>query len=331
MALRIFSDRLNHWPRAGSLLLLLATLQLASCGGGGDSSAPVAAAPAPITTSASTAVNLSGLPGAPQATGDTATDGLNWFNYRRQMLGEQVLTRTATIDTAAQGHSRYQQINDTITHEQIVGNPGFTGVTTGDRLTAAGYRFTRTSYGFGEVISSTTDASGFNAAEELITAIYHRFTIFEPMFRAAGAGSAVSPSGRTYFTVDMTADGLITALGKMRFLVYPADAQASVPTTFASDNEAPDPVPGRNLVGYPVSIHADLTSTVSVQSFTLRPRNGAVLAGTILQNSSDTHTPASAAALIPLEVLAAGTTYDAQFIGTVDGAAVSRAWSFTTR
>ena len=329
MALRVFSERFIRRPRAASLLLLLATLHLASCGGGGDSS--VAAAPAPTTTSASTAATLSSLPGAPQATGNTATDGLNWFNYRRQLLGEQVLTRTATIDTAAQGHSRYQQVNDTITHEQVVGNPGFTGVTTGDRLTAAGYRFTRTSYGFGEVISSTTDASGFNAAEELITAIYHRFAIFEPMFRAAGAGSAVSPSGRTYFTVDLTADGLFPALGKTHFLVYPADAQASVPTAFASDNEAPDPVPGRNLVGYPVSIHADLTSVVNVQSFTLRPRNGNLLAGTILQNSSDSHTPASAAALIPLEVLAAGTTYDAQFTGTVDGAAVSRSWSFTTR
>jgi uncharacterized protein YkwD len=279
-----------------------------------------------------TAVAPVATPGAPQLTGDTATDGLNWFNFRRQQLGEPALVRTSTIDTAAQGHSRYQQLNDTITHEQTPGNPGFTGAMVSDRLTAAGYRFTHTSYAYGEVISSTSDQSGVNAAEELITAIYHRFAIFEPLFRQAGAGSAVSNSGRTYFTVDFTADGLASALGKGNFLVYPADQQRGLPTLFNSDFESPDPVPNRNTVGYPVSIHADITSTVNVTSFTINPRNGAPLQTTLLQHSTDTlHTPASAAALIPLEVLAANTTYDVQFAGTVDGVAVTRKWSFTTR
>lgn len=316
------------------MLALSLAVALAACGGGG-SDAPTAVQtvtqqPVAVTTPVASAAPVS-TPGAPQLTGNTATDGLNWFNYRRQQLGEQTVVRTTEIDAAAQGHSRYQQLNDTITHDQTAGNPGFTGAKVADRLTAANYRFVNRSFAYSEVISSTADQSGVNAAEELITAIYHRFAIFEPLFRQAGAGSAVSGSGRTYFTVDFTADGLPAALGRGNFLVYPANAQVGVPNVFNSDFESPDPVPDRNQVGYPVSIHADGTSTVVVQSFTIRPRNGNPLQTTLLQSSTDIHTPASSAAIIPLTVLTAGTTYDVQFTGTVDGVAASRSWSFTTR
>ena len=298
-------------------------LLLNACGGGGSSSSTATV----VTDPSAPVVD----PGAPQLTGNTATDGFNWFNYRRQLLGEPPLARTATIDTAAQGHSQYQQLNNTISHEQIAGKPGFTGAVLPDRLQAANFRFTRTSYAYGEVISSTSDASGVNAAEDLITAIYHRFAIFEPMFRLGGAGSAVSSSGRTYFTVDMAADGLDPFLGRGKFLVYPADGQQGLPSIFFSDYESPDPVPGRNQVGFPISIHADITSAVAVTSFTVRARGGSVLPAQLLAHVSDPQTPASAAALIPLDVLAANTTYDVQFAGTVDGVAVTRAWSFTTR
>ena len=317
-------------------LALLTALLLNACGGGGSSSntaavtdpvAPVLTA-APGTTATPAPV---AAPGTPPLTGNTATDGFNWFNYRRQLLGEPPLVRTATIDTAAQNHSQYQQLNNTISHEQVAGKPGFTGAVLLDRLQAANFRFTRSSYAYGEVISSTSDASGVNAAEDLITAIYHRFASFEPMFRLGGTGSAVSSSGRTYFTVDLVADGLDAALGRGKFLVYPADGQQGLPPVFFSDYESPDPVAGRNQVGYPISIHADITSTVAVTSFTVRARGGNILPAQLLAHASDPQTPASAAALIPLDVLASNTTYDVQFAGTVDGTAVTRAWSFTTR
>lgn len=312
----------------GVLNGLLASLILSACGGGGGSSTPAPVTTAPVTMQAPVPVP-SGV--APQVTGDTATDGLNWFNYRRQLLGEPVLSRTATIDTAAQGHARYQALNDTITHTQVASNPGFTGVALADRLTAAGYRFTGAGHAYGEVISSTSDPSGVNAAEDLITAIYHRFVIFEPMFRQAGAGNAMSSSGRNYFTVDFTVDGLPPALGAGKFVVYPVNGQQSVLTVFYSDYESPDPVPNRNQVGFPVSLHADITSTVTVQSFTIQPRNGTPLATQLLAHASDPETPTSAAAIVPLDVLAAGTTYDVRFIGAVDGVPVDRSWSFTTR
>ena len=321
--------------KRSTILTALSTLLLLNaCGGGGSTgtdSTLAGGTSSPATATVGAPVATAADFQAVQATGNTATDGFNWFNYRRGQLGLPVLARTATIDAAAQGHSRYEQINDTLTHIQDMGAAGFTGVRPIDRFAAAGYRFTASSYASGEVLSSTSDQSGFNAAEDLIAAIYHRFVIFEPMFRQGGAGAAVSSSGRTYFTVDFAANGLTPALGRGKFVVYPADGQKSVAPGFFSDYEVPDPVPDRNQVGYPISLHADITSTMTVNSFTVRPRNGAPLQIRLLVHASDPETPVSAAALIPLDVLASGTTYDVQFAGTVDDVPVARSWSFSTR
>ena len=317
--------------KRSTILTALSTLLLLNACGGSGSGADSTQAGTPATATVGTPVATAAEFQAVQATGNTATDGFNWFNYRRGLLGLPVLTRTSTIDAAAQGHSRYEQINGTLTHIQDAGAAGFTGVAPTDRFAAAGYRFTASSYVSGEVLSSTSDPSGFNAAEDLIAAIYHRFVIFEPVFRQGGAGSAVSSSGRTYFTVDFAVNGLTPALGRGKFVVYPADGQRNVAPGFFSDYEIPDPVPDRNQVGYPISLHADITSTMAVTSFTVRPRNGAPLQTRLLIHASDAETPASAAALIPLDVLASGTTYDVQFTGTVDDVPVARAWSFSTR
>ncbi|MFC7515241.1 CAP domain-containing protein [Herbaspirillum sp. GCM10030257] len=306
--------------------VLLASLILAACGGGSDSGQS--------TTSSNAAATISAQePNAPQATGNTATDGFNWFNFRRRQIGLEAVARNALIDVAAQGHSNYQKTNNIITHDQIEDRRDFTGRTVGDRLAAARYGFASTnSYAYGEVISATSDPSGFNAAEDLIAAIYHRFVILEPMFKEAGAGSATVAGGLTYFTTNFAANGLDRGLPRGSVVVYPAPSQSRVPRNFFSDNESPDPVPNRNEVGYPISVHANITATVSVQSFTIRPRgSNANLTVRPLTSGSDTQTPSSAAAIVPLDPLAAGTTYDVQFIGKVDNIDVNRSWSFTTQ
>lgn len=318
---------MGRYPRS-ILPLLLASLLVAACGGGGDSNGNTTEAKAPATTTVLE-------PNAPQATGNTATDGFNWFNFRRQQAGIQVVTRNSNLDVAAQGHSNYQLANGTVTHEQTPGKTGFTGRTVGDRMAAAGYQFTPgASFAYGEVISATSDVSGFKAAEDLLAAIYHRFVIMEPMFKEVGAGAAAASAGGglTYFTTNFAANGLDRGLGaRGRIVTYPFADQQRVPRNFFSDNESPDPVPDRNEVGYPVSVHADITALIRVQSFTIRPRGGSALAVRLLTSDSDTQTSSSVAAIIPLAVLGAASTYDVQFTGQVDGVDVSRAWSFTTQ
>ena len=306
-----------------SLTAVLLAAVLSACGGGsGDGT----------MTSAPSTPSLQQLPGAPAFSGDTARDGYDWINYRRSQAGLPVLARNAQIDTAALAHSNYQRLNNTVTHSETAGLPGFTGAQLSDRLAAAGYVLTAP-YAYGEVISATSDTSGFYQAEQLIAAIYHRFVIFEPVFKEAGAGAATTSGGYTYFTCDLAANnGYGPGLGSGNLTTYPVSGQTQVPANFFSDNESPDPVPNQNEVGYPISVHADIDSTVLVQSFTVHPHSGgANLSVRMLTHDTDSDTPQSAAAIIPLAVLNAATMYDVSFSGSVDGVAITRSWSFTTQ
>jgi uncharacterized protein YkwD len=313
----------RRWNLSVAALLLAALLS--ACGGGGDSSSG---------TSSTTSNPLAQEANAPAATGNVGLDGLNWINFRRAQAGLPQLARNGLIDTAALNHSTYLRINNfpDLTHTEIVGKPGFTGVDVLDRLNAAGYHFAPAAYIYGEVIASAGDSSGFSLAEQLMAAIYHRFLMLEPMFKEIGAGAATNDAGYTYFTADFAANnGYGPGLGRGKIIGYPFDGQTNVPVNFFSDQEVPDPVPNQNEVGYPVSVHGDLAGSVQVQSFTLRPRGGTNLAVRLLSAPADSETPASAAAIVPLAVLSANTTYDASFNGTVDGVSVARNWSFTTR
>jgi uncharacterized protein YkwD len=270
---------------------------------------------------------------APLLTNNIGVDGRAWINYRRNQIGLSTLTENTIIDRAAQGHSNYQSINNVVTHDQTPGKPGFTGITLEDRLKAAGYIFGSPN-AIGEVIAATQSQSGFYMAEQLITAIYHRFVIFEPVFQEIGSGSAVNASGYGYFTADfVTNNGYGAGLPAGTLAVWPFNGQTGVPASFSSDSEEPDPVPDLDLVGYPISVHVNLTSKLTVQSFTVRARNGSANLPTrlLVQGQDANTTSPSVAAIIPLSVLDASTVYDVSFSGAIDGSAISKTWSFTTQ
>jgi uncharacterized protein YkwD len=325
--------RLNAKASAWLASLLMVIL-VAGCGGGGGGSGDNAVAPASVTDN-STNVPAGTITeaGAPLATGDMATDGFNWFNFRRQQMGLAALARNTQIDKAASNHSNYQALNDTITHDEVAGKRGFTGVSVLNRLQAAQYQFPASNYAYGEVISATADTNGVSAAEDLIAAIYHRFVIFEPKFLETGAASATAGSGYTYFTTNFATRTLDQGgLGDGRLVTYPFKDQQNLPVVFFSDQEQPDPVPDRNEVGYPVSVHADITSVLTVQSFTINPHGGAALTTKLLRYGTDPEiNRPSVASIIPLAVLQAQTLYDVRFVGSVDGVPVTLAWSFKTR
>jgi uncharacterized protein YkwD len=308
-------------------LACTAAWALVACGGGGGGNDAGASNGTPPT-------GFSGQDAsAPTATNNIATDGLNWINYRRSQIGMPALTRNGVIDVAAQGHSDYQRINNVVTHDQTAGKPGFTGVRLQDRLQNAGYTFTG-SNAIGEVISATSNGTGFYMAEELITAIYHRFVIFEPVFKEIGAGAATTSASYNYFTADFVANnGYGTGIAAGTIVTWPFNGQTQVTPTFNSDYEEPDPVPDRSVVGYPVSVHTNLTRTLTVQSFTMRAHGtGTDLETRLLALGKDSNTTTkSAAAIVPLAQLASATTYDVSFSGAVDGVPVSRNWSFTTK
>lgn len=322
----------NRWA---TLLAGIATAwALAACGGGGggsDTGVP-AVTPAPPVVASVPDVPQVPQAGAPASVGDTAIDGRNWLNYRRGQVGISVLAQSTLIDRAAQAHSDYQKLNDQITHDETAGKAGYTGATLLQRLNAAGYNFANATYAYGEVISAATNGSGAYMAEELITAIYHRFVIFEPQFKEIGTGAAATIRGYNYFTADFAANnGYGPGIGRGKFVTWPYNGQTAVTPNFFSDYEAPDPVPNANEVGYPVSVHADISAVLTVGSFTIQPQGGQALAVRLLQHATDQETPQSAAAIVPLSVLKAATTYEVTFSGTIDGVATTKSWSFTTR
>lgn len=313
------SLRWKYWIPA-----LLSAALLSACGGG-DSGSKTS-----VDTS-TTAGQLTQEPGAPVASNNIATDGFNWINYRRSQIGLAPLVRNSLIDNAALGHSNYLNSNNVVVHNQVKGKPGFTGETLYDRLSASGYGVTSV---WGEVIAGVATKSGFYMAENLITAIYHRFLIFEPIFKEGGAGAAVNNSGYAYFTTDLAGNSRYgPGLPAGQIATYPFNGQLKVATSFSSDEEEPDPVPNQNVVGYPISVHANFDATVSVTTFTVRQRGaGADLTVRLLSKETDAvNTSRSVAAIIPLAPLLAATTYDVNFIGKVNGANVTRSWSFTTR
>ncbi|MCC6070592.1 CAP domain-containing protein [Massilia sp. GCM10020059] len=307
---------------------LLTALALAACGGGGGGDTAQAVAPASVAPSV-----LPQEPGAPTLLNNVPQDGMNWINYRRAQAGMPVLTRNELLDRAAAGHSEYQKANNIVSHEQTVGKPGFTGVNQGDRMLAAGYVYNRGTYAYGEVISATSNGSGFYMAEELITAIYHRFVIFEPKFKEVGTGAATTSAGYTYFTTNFAAtNGYGPGVGSRNLVTWPFNGQVKVASNFFSDYEAPDPVPNLNEVGYPVSVHADIDVNVVVQSFTMRPRGGADLQTRLIKAGENTSARTSpAAAIVPLAVLKANTVYDVTFTGTLNGVPTTKTWFFTTK
>ena len=304
---------LQRWQN-GSAALIAAGLMAACGGGGGGGNSSAVVTPA-ITV-------------APAV----ATDGLNWINTRRTQLGVPALTRNALVDQAAQNHSAYQGTNPPVSHDETIGKSGYTGATVLQRLNHVGYTFTG-GYAYGEVISGSASTSGEYLAEELVTAIYHRFVIFEPKFKEIGAGAVTDRSGYTYFTTNFTANnGLGAGIGATQIVTWPVDGQTGITRNFLSDSEKPDPVDGQNEVGYPVSVHADLDVKLTVTSFTMRPRGGADISVKLLAKSrGDIHAPDSAVSIVPLAVLAPNTTYDVSFAGTSNDLPISKIWSFTTK
>ncbi|WP_273163884.1 CAP domain-containing protein [Massilia timonae] len=321
---------MSYTPRWQSIAAILgAALALSACGGGGggsptgESGGGLAVTPSPTAPAPTPAAD------APTLTGNIAVDGRNWINYRRAQAGVPTVSQNAQIDNAALGHSEYLRINNLMSHDQKPGLQGFTGAKLEDRLNAAGYTLDRTrGFAYGEVISGSNNGSGFFMTEELITAIYHRFVIFEPMFREIGTGAASASRGYHYFTADFASrNGYGPGIARGAIVTWPFNGQTGVAPNFLSDTEEPDPVPDRNEVGYPISVHTNLDSTLAVNSFTVRPRGGADLQ--VLR--VDPLGQPTAASIIPVLPLRAATTYEVNFTGTVNGAAVSRAWSFTTR
>lgn len=244
---------------------------------------------------------------------------LDRVNYHRQLAGLPLVSLNQNLSQAAQAHADYLNLNNYAGHDEIPNYQGYTGSTPAERASSAGYNWASV----GEVISF-----GYNAQEgvdALIMAIYHRFIILNPDFVEMGVGDASHP---TYGRVQVILFGRqkTTQAPQGIIGVYPGDGQKGVLTFFNSDLESPDPVAGKSLVGYPISIHFSKDFTISNPSFSVYKDSVELSITTV--NSSATNPKAFS--VIPLDKLEPNTTYQAEFSAIINDQIYNKVWLFDT-
>jgi hypothetical protein len=236
----------------------------------------------------------------------------------------------------AQGHADWMQRNATVAHVQVAGTPGFTGVDTRARATAAGYDGLA-SESIGGLSSWMFDSDATSAArlvvEYNIKAAYHRSVLLSPDQQEVGLGSArIGPGTNMDFLVmNLGARPGASAVGGDSFVVWPRPQASDVPLDNGS--EFPSPVSGvdSRLLGHAASVHCARAKTLDVTRFVLvEAASGAAVDVAVSVSGTDPYlTPCSAIA-VPRTLLKAGTDYRAEFDGFVGGVRTTRSWSFRT-
>ena len=199
-------------------------------------------------------------------------------------------------------------------HQEQAGKPGFTGVSMGDRARAAGYSG-----------GTITENAGWGGLERVIEwcmgTVNHRLPLIHP--GAVDIGYAESSiDGFTIISVGVRRDKIDVPLPS----VYPQPGATDVPVSW-DGGETPNPAPGvPRPLGYPITVAFATNQRVEWNSFELYGPDGQPLA-----ISTPKTAWMRAAAIIPHRPLERGKSYRARVEATVDGKAVTKEWSFTTR
>lgn len=254
-----------------------------------------------------------------------AQRALDDVNAVRASAGLPPVRRDAHLDASARSHSYYWFFNNlstTVTglgiHQETAGLPGYSGQFPWTRAVHFGYPNQR----IGEDIDHRGDP--VKAVDEWVDSVFHRFAILRPDLVAIGYGEA--RLGPELEIEDMEFGFTGAAAGAPA--AYPGAGTTNVTAIFV-DNELPDPVPpGKpRTTGTPVTVTFPEVDSVNVSTFTLTDSQGHVLATYSGAPSAETE---NSAWILPVQPLAAASTYTAHIVATVNGSAYDRSWSFTT-
>ncbi len=311
------------------------SLALAACGGGsgtnGQGSSTNDPPPPP------SAPVLSAAP-APTYADQVRADAFNVINAERLKAGLGALTQSTELDVAAGYDSNYFLLNPSIPvgFVEDEGNPGYVFDSPRDRIAQSGY--SASSYG----ITYTQHAlAGADAALVSLATPYHRVWAMDYTWSQMGFGLTVDSDGDGVLVNDLALPNGGTAQGMTSTVsVYPADKSTDISVLMPNEVPTyplPQPWGPGAYPGYPVSVQlnkADMLVWIP-GSFTLKEAtSGATVAGTVLDNGSsvlDAYGMRNWAFFIPTTPLKPATTYTASFNATIEGSALSKNWSFTTR
>jgi uncharacterized protein YkwD len=251
-----------------------------------------------------------------------AKDARVAMNNARTLMGMPAIDCLNSIRDAAVNHANYQGLNSVLSHTEVEGKPGFTGVNGIDRMKAAGF----VGNGAGESIS--TGGKGGNSVGILMNQVSHRVPFASYTSGTYGFGNTFINGVARYATFDF---GLRDSPNKDARAVWPAVNATGVKTSFTCGAENPNPcgtdangVKVTGTVGYPLSLSAGAVLK-DVTTKLVKTSNGTVLAHWKRMEDANMQVY-----LIPKAQLAALTKYTVTVTGTQNGAPFTKTWSFTT-
>jgi len=324
---------------------------LVACGGsgGGDNSAPTSpsAPSAPSTPTGPTVMpgNLqTTVPAPTYAAGSQELAFYTAYNAFRQAEGLGLLAQNTKLDTADQNHLKYLLTNSDLNFasiEPVTGRPlfhiedpkrpNFTGVQELDRANFA-------QYGGVYVGESGTYGSGQGAAHALnllLGGVYHRAGLMFQGPKDFGIAVGTDALQTTVMTFGYISTRQTNASDYFGF--YPAANQTGVPLFAAT--EAPNPFPDVSYndystkTSYPINVVSADGTTLTATTFTVTESGQTAPMSTRLltqANDPNKELQGNSAFLVANTPYKPNTVYNVFFVGTVNGANITKTWSFTT-
>ncbi len=316
---------------------LAASVVLAACGGGGSSTpaAPAAAATPPVSVAANFVTTV------PASTyiGQNAA-AFNLLNAERSKCGFGLLAQNAQLDAAATSHADYLIANNLLTHDEIAGKQGFSGANPSARAQAKGYSSPQVSEAAGGSAPGAV-AMGETAVRRLMGMPYHLRGMVGGMRDVGIAARQPSDSGSTVNLAMTVFDfGYAVAAGPQLMatadvMTYPCQGSSGVARSVVG--EIPNPVPEReytNPVGTPILILVRPENTVSISSAAMikvaTSATVALRAPMTVANDPNKVIAKHEAFVMPDAALDANSQYQVTVVGTNNGTAFSRTFTFTT-
>ncbi|MYM80755.1 MULTISPECIES: CAP domain-containing protein [Duganella] len=273
------------------------------------------------------------------------------LNDFRSKVGLGLLAQNTKLDTASANHLSYLLANDvnnggtvnfnsydpatgrSMLHIENGALAKFTGVQELDRVKFAGYDG---SYA-GEEVTFGGNQGGAAAFGTLAQTVYHRAGLMLQNVREIGVAVGTDKSQTVVMEMGLKTNQSVASdyVG-----VYPANGQTGV--ALHAYVEAPNPFPDLSTANddfptktsYPISVSVVTGNTIAVTTFTVTEAGQAAPMDVRLMtrsNDPNSYLTSNVAFLIAKVPFKSATTYNVKFVGTNNGAAFTKEWSFKTK
>jgi cysteine-rich repeat protein len=267
--------------------------------------------------------------GAPQSAID-AMHAMNAARARADVPGAHLDSHAVA---SSQNHATYYATNPgaypagVSSHVEDANFPnGFTGVSFGTRMTAAGFSGSPMFETMAFVANPSSAVSGW------LNTVFHRIPILHPNMTVFGYGNSTA-NGRNN---DVSDFGSGTAESASKVILWPPPGATGVPRQFNTAQEGPTPPPapgGGSITGPLVSVLFANGSSGTITAHAIKDATGATLPDTMIAKTDAMFGAfmMGSYCFYAAGPAPSGATFTVEIQGTVNGQPFSRAWSFTTQ